>query len=390
MRSWTIQPGDTLAGALGRLYVYGQTQRDVLGAFTKLRDPTKLQAGWRVQGRFASAGLMDASSLRSVVIAPPQGEGITIVRTDDGAFSAEEGGVAGSLQRQAVRCVLTGPLGNSLHRCGEGEGLVGLVESVLASRIQPAPAPQPGDELRLVYDKLMDGDHLVRYQRLVAIQLRSPRALGAEADAADATGASAEQAGAAAHRFTAVWFEDDRTSGWFDLSGTSREPLLDLHPVQVGRFTSGFGMRLHPVLHRMKAHQGVDYAAPRGTPIGSAGSGVVLTARAAGAAGNLVRIRHDQGYVTEYMHLQRFAGGLSAGQRIRKGQIIGYVGTTGRSTGPHLHFGIKHHGNYLDPLRMPAVPQAGVGTKSRKSFDETRDDALRLLHALDRAGGQRS
>lgn len=377
VRSWTIAPGDTLAGALSRLFVYGQTQRDVLAAYAKVRDPAKLQAGWRIQGRFSSAGLMDAASLEAIVVAPPAGEGVTIQRDPQGAFVAEEGGLVGTLERQAVRCVVTGPLDDALRRCGEGEGLAQLVQQVLRDRIKPSVLPQPGDELRVVVDRLMDGDHLVRYQRLLAIQVRSPRALGDVADADDA------QPG---HRWTAVWFEDDRQAGWYTLDGASREPLLDLQPVQVGRFTSGFGRRLHPILHKMKAHQGVDYAAPKGTPVGAAGAGVVLTAHAAGAAGNLVRIRHEQGYVTEYMHLAKFASGLSAGKRVRKGQLIGYVGTTGRSTGPHLHFGLKHNGVYVDPVREPLHPQAGVSSKAKKAFEAARDEALALLHALDNAG----
>lgn len=382
VRSWTIAPGDTLAGALARLFVYGQTQRDVLSAYAKVRDPGKLQAGWRIQGRFSSAGLMDASSLEAIVVAPPAGEGVTIQRDAQGDFVAEEGGLVGTLERQAVRCVLTGPLDDSLRRCGEGEGLAVLLQQVLRDRLKPGIAPQPGDELRVVVDRLMDGDHLVRYQRLLAIQVRSVRALGEGADATP-EGAAADGAG---RRWTAVWFEDDRQAGWYDLQGGSREPLLDLQPVQVGRFTSGFGRRLHPILHKMKAHQGVDYAAPRGTPVGAAGAGTVLTAHAAGPAGNLVRIRHDQGYVTEYMHLAKFASGLTAGKRVRKGQLIGYVGTTGRSTGPHLHFGLKHHGVYVDPVREPLQPQAGVGSKARAAFESARDEVLALLHALDNAG----
>lgn len=373
-RSWVVQPGEGLGAALARLHVHGQTARDVSKAYGHARDPQKLQAGWRLWARFETAGVMDSGALLSVVIAPGNSgvasaasEGLTVHREADGAFVAREGGLPGTLVRQALRCGVLGTLEETLRRCGEGDGLLGLVQPVLGDRLLHPVELRAGDELRLVLDKLMDGDTLVRYQTLAALEHRSVDG----------------------ERTVALHFADGRgTVGYFDAEGRSVESMLLRQPLRVGRTTSGFGMRLHPILHRMKAHYGVDYGAARGTPVWAAGNGQVLTAARAGAAGNLVRLKHADGYTSEYMHLQRFAAGLSAGDRVAKGDVVGYVGSTGRSTGPHLHFGIRHRGRYLDPMTVQGkLPEAAVPARDRKAFDSQAAELLRLLAALEKAAG---
>jgi len=376
-RSWIVQPGEGLTAALARLYVHGQAARDVLTAYESLRNPQKLQAGWRLWARFTSAGVMDAGALVSVVVAPASGEGLTIERDEDGGFRAREGGLPGTVVRQALRCGIVDTLEASLRRCGEGESLAALVQGILGERLLTPIEPRTGDELRIVFDKLMDGDHLVRYHRIAALEYRS-----AQLElAVDPAGPGAKG------RLLAVHFANQRgQAGYFDAEGRSIEPLLLRQPLRVGRTTSGYGMRLHPILHRMKAHYGVDFAAPRGTPVWAAGDGQLLTAARTGAAGNLVRIRHESGYVTEYMHLQRFATGLQAGGRVQKGQLIGYVGSTGRSTGPHLHFGVRHNGQYLDPMSLGKVGELPIPARDRKAYDQHARELRELLDALDGNG----
>jgi murein DD-endopeptidase MepM/ murein hydrolase activator NlpD len=158
-------------------------------------------------------------------------------------------------------------------------------------------------------------------------------------------------------------------------------------PLQVGRQTSNFGMRLHPILHKMKAHFGVDFAANVGTPVYAAGDGHLVSAERAGAAGNVVRVRHDGGYLTEYMHLQRFATSVKPGDVVHKGQVVGFVGSTGLSTGPHLHFGVKHNSKYLDPASLGGVVQPAVGSRERNAFEAESKTLLDLLSALGKGLG---
>ena len=362
-RSTAIEPGEVLGVALARLYVHGQTARDVLKAYESVRDPQKIQAGWRLWARFDSAGVMDSGALLSLVVAPQQGEGLTIARDQDGTFAASDGGLPGATVRQALRCGVVGTLEQSLRRCGEGDGLHDLVQGLLADRLTQPIEASTGDEVRIVMDKLMDGDHVVRYQRIAALEYR--------------------KGGLTEGRTVALWFDDSHgVAGYFAADGTSVEPLFLRQPLRVGRQTSTFGMRLHPILHRMKAHLGIDFGAPRGTPVFAAATGHLVSAARAGAAGNLVRLRHVESYTTEYMHLQRFATGLKTGGTVLKGQVIGYVGSTGRSTGPHLHFGARHRGQYLDPTELADVPMPALNAKEHKAFEAEAKALQQLLDAL--------
>ncbi len=139
---------------------------------------------------------------------------------------------------------------------------------------------------------------------------------------------------------------------YYDQNGDSAKRFLMRTPVKGGRFTSGFGQRKHPLLRIRRMHSGVDWAAPSGTPILAAGDGLVEAAGRNGGYGNYVRIRHANGFATSYGHLSRFAEGLVIGKRVKQGQMIGYVGTTGISTGPHLHFEVMVNNRFVDPMTI--------------------------------------
>ena len=134
----------------------------------------------------------------------------------------------------------------------------------------------------------------------------------------------------------------------------------------------------------------MDFGAARGTPVFAAASGYLTSAGRAGGGGNVIRLKHGDGYATEYMHLQRFASGLKAGTDVRKGQLIGFVGSTGLSTGPHLHYGARHRGRYVDPSELTDVPMPQLGPRERKSFDAEAKPLLDLMAALGQAAGDRS
>ncbi len=139
---------------------------------------------------------------------------------------------------------------------------------------------------------------------------------------------------------------------YFDAQGrTARRSLLKT-PIEAARVSSGFGMRRHPILGYSKMHRGIDFAAPTGTPVKASGDGVVVMAGRNGGYGNYVRIRHTDSFETAYAHLNGFAKGLSDGDAVRQGQIIGYVGSTGLSTGPHLHYEILVDGERIDPAQV--------------------------------------
>jgi len=166
-------------------------------------------------------------------------------------------------------------------------------------------------------------------------------------------------------------------TGFYDENGRSSQKFLIRRPVE-GRQTSGFGMRRHPILRYARMHTGVDWAARTGTPIVAAGNGVVIKARRDGGYGNRVEIQHGNGYVTTYSHLSRFGRGVSEGVRVRQGQVIGYVGSTGLSSGPHLHYEVIVNGNYVDPLRIRLARTHRLNGDQLREFNREREriDAL--------------
>ncbi|RLA68586.1 MAG: M23 family peptidase [Epsilonproteobacteria bacterium] len=156
---------------------------------------------------------------------------------------------------------------------------------------------------------------------------------------------------------------------YYDEKGAQVEGFLLARPVRNARVSSVFTKRrFHPVLKRYRAHLGIDYAARRGTPIMAAGSGKIIFAGRTRGYGNLIKIRHSDGYMTLYAHQKSFKRGIKRGKYVKQGQVIGYVGTTGLSTGPHLHFGLYKHGRAINPARVVRVTTKKLTGKARKSF----------------------
>ena len=159
---------------------------------------------------------------------------------------------------------------------------------------------------------------------------------------------------------------------WNEKGESMRKAFLKA-PLQFKRISSGFSYaRRHPVTRRVQPHTGVDYAAPKGTPVMSIGDGTVLSAKYEGAGGNTVRIRHNSVYTTAYLHLSGYAKGIKAGARVRQGQVIGYVGSTGRSTGPHLDFRVWKNGSPVNPLKMQSPPAEPLRQEFRPRFDSLK------------------
>ena len=168
-------------------------------------------------------------------------------------------------------------------------------------------------------------------------------------------------------------FSEGGRPEYYDVTGQSAKRLLMKTPIDGARLSSGFGRRHHPVLGYARAHKGVDFAAPRGTPIYAAGDGVIERADRYGSFGNYVRIRHANGYKTAYAHLNGFARGMKSGKRVRQGDVIGYVGTTGRSTGPHLHYEVHLNGTAVNPQRLKIATGVSLKGDALERFKAMRD-----------------
>jgi murein DD-endopeptidase MepM/ murein hydrolase activator NlpD len=205
---------------------------------------------------------------------------------------------------------------------------------------------RPGDHFRVLAERLISEEGEVRYGRVLAGDLE----IGGQ--------------WYTAYRFAGL----DGTSGFYDAEGGSLRRAFLLAPVSFRRISSGFsGARLHPILGIVRRHEGMDFAADPGTPVMAAGDGVVARSEWTGGYGNLIELRHANGIVTRYGHLRDFAEGISAGRRVSQGDVIGYVGSTGLATGPHLHYEFRVNGVSVDPH------SADLGTGDPVPADRLRD-----------------
>ena len=169
---------------------------------------------------------------------------------------------------------------------------------------------------------------------------------------------------------------------WNEKGESMRKAFLKA-PLHFSRVSSGFSYaRKHPVTRRVQPHTGVDYAAPKGTPVMSIGDGTVLSAKYEGAGGNTVRIRHNSVYTTAYLHLSGFGKGIRPGARVSQSQVIGYVGSTGRSTGPHLDFRVWKNGSPINPLKMQSPPAEPLRSEFRPQFDSLKLELNRLFDTI--------
>jgi len=184
--------------------------------------------------------------------------------------------------------------------------------------------------------------------------------------------------------FYAIPFIQDSTESFYDHEGNSLRKAFLKAPLRFSRISSRFShSRFHPVLKIRRPHHGIDYAAPTGTPVVAIGDGKVIKKGYYGGAGNMVKIRHNSIYTTAYLHLNRYGKGIKNGAYVKQGDIIGYVGSTGLSTGPHLDFRFYKYNSPVDPLKVEAPPVDPVRVYNRPVFDSIRNHYMFELNAID-------
>lgn len=231
---------------------------------------------------------------------------------------------------------INGSLYLSATRAGMPAALVGPFANLFAWELDFTRDIHPGDTFRVVYEKVLDDEgNLVRTGNVLGANLFAKNKLRT------------------AFRFT----DSNGMVEYYDEKGTPKKKLLLRTPLEFTRISSHFNpRRKHPVLGYTRAHRGTDFAAPRGTPVKASGNGTIVEIGVKGGYGNYVRIKHNGTYQTAYAHLQKFARGMKKGKRVKQGQVIAYVGTTGMSSGPHLHYEVLVNNTKVDAMRakLPA------------------------------------
>ncbi len=355
----TVERGQTMMELLLEAGVGRAEANAVIAALTDVYEPRRLKAGQEIRISFSPTLADDLGGrLMAVLVKESVERDIQVTRAPDGGFSASK--ITRPLSVTVERQV--GTIRSSLYEAGSDAGVPQpiMVELVRAMSydIDFQRDLQSGDLFELVYEQYRDGDG--RPAKTGAILYAGLTLSGKPLDFYGHTSA------------------DGRTD-FYTAAGDSVRKALLRTPVDSFRISSGFGMRKHPILGYSKLHQGIDFAAPAGTPIYAAGDGVVQEARRKGSYGNYVRVKHNGAYGTAYAHLSRFAKGMKVGRRVRQGEIIGYVGSTGRSTGPHLHYEVLISGKQINPLsvKLPTGEKLTGEEKNRFLLAKAGIDQLR-------------
>ena len=347
-----IGRGDILGSLLVEAGIDADDANAAIAALGGVYDPRRIRPGQALAVTFAPApGVAPPGRFLGFELNPDFARAVVVERT-----AAAEGFTARAYEKALTRelAAAAGTIDNSLFADATRAGVPDpvLVEMVRAYSwdVDFQRDIRPGDRFEVMYERFLEGGRKVHEGGVVYAQLTlSGKPLPI-------------------YRFAG----DDGRNGYFDAAGQSARKALMRTPIDGARLSSGFGRRKHPILGYTKMHRGLDFAAPPGTPIYAAGNGRVEVAGLNGAYGNYVRIRHNEGYSTAYAHLEGFARGMRRGTRVTQGEVIGYVGTTGRSTGPHLHYEILKGGRQANPLKvkMPSGRQLDGAELAR--FSEAR------------------
>jgi murein DD-endopeptidase MepM/ murein hydrolase activator NlpD len=356
------RPGDTPLKLLARIGVAPEDAQAAARKLASVWDPRDLRPGQR------AAVLVQSDRLLSFRLALAPDRDIVIARDDTGRFVVED-------QDRPTRQVATlggatihTSLAAAADRVGVPAGVVGEMIRAFSYDIDFQREIHPGDTFSVLYQRVDD-------------EFGRPTGLGEMVYAEIVLSGTLLRL----YRYT----PQDGEPGYYTALGENiRKPLLRT-PIDGARISSGFGMRLHPILGYSRMHQGVDFAAPSGTAIYAAGDGVVVQVGRASGYGNYVEVEHHQQYSTAYAHLSGFARGLREGDRVRQGEVIGYVGMTGTATGPHLHYEVHRRGEQVDPqsIKMPATTR--LAGDQLRAFEANRAAVEGLLLALreDRVAG---
>ena len=261
--------------------------------------------------------------------------------------------------------VVTSNLHEAVMSLGESPQLAVDLADIFAWDIDFSRSVRFGDEFRVLYERQYRTDSSGKDHYVGPGRILAARYVGAAGDHA------------------AIYFESEQGRGsYYRPDGSSVERNFLMAPVRNSRIASAFSnSRLHPILRIWRPHHGIDYAAPEGTPIWAVADGTVIHSGRASGFGNLVKIRHADGYVSYYGHLSRFASGMAEGRKVRQKQVIGYVGHTGLATGPHVCFRMSKDGRFVDPARLRLPGGSPLSTALRENFASSRDLLLARLDA---------
>jgi len=359
-REVQIASGETLAMALNKAGANPGEANALLSSINGIFDGRRLRRDQILKVYFESNGA--EARLTGLAFRSEPGAAITVNRTFDGKFRARQVMMPLTFEVARIAAKVEKSLYDSAIAGGATDKEVRQLADIFAYDIDFQRDIHPGDGVELVFERFRDDEgRTVKTENLLFVSL-------------DARGS--------AKSFYRYQREGEANADWYDANGKSARKFLMKTPINGARLSSGFGFRRHPILGYSALHKGTDFAAPTGTPVMAAGDGVVVKAGYNGGYGNYVRLRHTDGYETAYAHLSRIGRGVRPGVRVSQQQVIGYVGSTGRSTGPHLHYEVLLRGQQMNPMRLRVPTGRNLNATELAVFKVERDriDALRVAH----------
>lgn len=328
-----VAPGDNFIGILTNLGMETKSATNAYTTLKKVYDARKLKAGQHIE-LTATFDVQSKSleALDTLVIEPVRGTRYILQINEYDQFEARVEQEKFAYEIKDIKGTVSGNVSASLNKSGVPYKLCGQIIQMFSHMIDFRRDVKHGDTFNVKYEvnKAANGDIVSVGEVIFASFTVNNRTYKL-------------------YRYK----PRGGSVGYYDEKGGAKKTGLDKKPLAMrnARISSLFGYRRHPIYKTTKFHSGVDYAAPRGTAIYASGSGTIEMARYVNGYGNFIKIRHNSEYETAYGHMHKFASGMRPGVKVKKGQIIGYVGSTGRSTGPHLHFEILRKGQRIDPLK---------------------------------------
>lgn len=336
MREEKVRSGDTLATLLGRLGINDAAAAHFIKSDSTARSVMQLHAGKSVQAQTTDDGSLQW--LRTTVVSGRDSpvKSLVIARDGDNFKAAEE--TAAVEMRIEMR---SGLINSSLFAATDSADVPDPIASqmvdMFSTDIDFASDLRKGDRFNVVYETYWQNGEFVRTGRVLAGEFVNN-----------------------GHTYQSVWFQEPGSKqggGYYGFDGKSLKKAFLKSPLEFSRISSGFSMRRHPILNQWRQHKGVDFAAPTGTPIRASGDGVLDFAGTQSGYGNFIVIKHWNNYSTAYGHMSRIAPGMRKGTKVSQGDVIGYVGSTGWATGPHLHYEFRVKDVALDPMSVD-IPNA--------------------------------
>ena len=361
IREERVRPGDTLAALLNRLGVDDGAAASFIKSDNTARAVMQLSVGKRVQAQtdadgslqWLTASMADSSSggLKNVVI-----------QRDGEQFKATQN--AADLEKRVE--MHSGVIRSSLFAATDAaqlpDNVAKQIVDMFATDIDFASDLKRGDRFNVVYEAFYQNGEFVRAGRILAGEFTN-----------------------AGSTYRSVLFDDPNTrdgGGYYSFDGKSLKKAFLKSPLEFSRISSGFSMRLHPISGHWKRHEGVDFAAATGTPIRASGDGVIDFVGGQNGYGNVVVVKHWSNYTTAYAHMSRFAKNLRKGMKVAQGDVIGYVGTTGWSTGPHLHYEFRINNRPHDPLSADIPNAQPLSGNERQRFQVVASEMLHRFALL--------